>query len=200
MRMRALIPAALLLLWLLPLPAAAQDWSVQADIPAGMRVRTKGPSNKVDNFSPDSVGGIFLSVGTPYHVGFALEHVDGHFNLAPGFDRDIMVDSADVFLDVPVPFSDWFAASVGTGWGQGRFSPNTTVEQSGSSPSTIETVNLWQFFLSLGFKITGGLEARLGYHEYNGKLTFRNQDPNNPHSDTNPVKIQVTTLGVRYTF
>jgi hypothetical protein len=192
-----------LLLWLLPQVAAAQDWSLQWDAPASLQFQVKDNGGTQTLEAKKNVG-VLMGVGTPYHVGFGIETFGGTVNPRQqgGLQqREIAVNvwMADVFLDVPVPWMDWLAFSVGSGYGEASFDPPEVPEQNGQS-SKLHNVNLWQFFATLGVKLPWGLSVHAGYHEYNGRLRMTGNDPTNYHVGQADVHLQLSTVGLRYTF
>jgi hypothetical protein len=204
MRVRAMAAGAVLcVLGLAPLTAAAQDWSVMIDAIGGGRLQTRSDSGTNEYQSTDQ-NNFMLGLGTSYHVGFMVE--DYRLTFVPGPIKpnqqvDLKIQSFDVFVDLPVPFSKWWGLALGVGQGTGKFNPNKTQDKNNNgNSSTRENMNLGQYFGVLGLKLFWGLELRVGLHEYFGKLVARNRDANPVRVDSQNISLRMQTLGLRYTF
>jgi hypothetical protein len=106
----------------------------------------------------------------------------------------------DAFVDIPL--WSWLILTPGVGYGTSKLTVPHLTTNIPFNPFK-RTGNLWQYYLVFGFKIGLGLDVRLGIHENYGDLPGPTDNHNNSGATTyeyQPLKLQLTTLGVGYTF
>jgi len=180
------------LLCLAPLPVAAQRWSVQVEAVPSFDFRTKFDNGSSTKHLKNAEG-ILLSVGTPFHIGFGLESYKGGLEPNPSHQIELNVWMTNVYVDIPVPLVTFH---VGAGWGNLSFDPERVA--SGTDSSTLEKINLWEWFARLGIPLPFNLDLLVGYHEANGKFVIRHNSGNAP--DRQDSTVTITTVGLGYTF